>query len=66
MNSDQIKGQWKIAKGKVKEQWGELTNDDFDVAEGNRDQLEGAIQKRYGKTKEEAKKEVDSWMESHN
>lgn len=64
MNWDQVKGQWKIFKGKAKENWGDLTDDDLDRAEGNRDQLEGAIQKRYGKSKEEARKEVDKWLDS--
>ncbi len=52
MNWDQVKGHWKIFKGKAKENWGDLTDDDLDKAEGNREQLEGAIQKRYGKSKE--------------
>ncbi|WP_102107298.1 CsbD family protein [Oceaniglobus roseus] len=62
MNWDQIQGNWKIMKGKAQENWGELTDDDLDKAEGNRDQLEGAIQRRYGKSKEEARAEVDRWM----
>ncbi|GAA6174645.1 CsbD family protein [Sulfitobacter pacificus] len=62
MNWDQIKGEWKIMKGKARSKWGELTDDELDEAAGEREQLEGLIQKRYGKTKEEAKAEVDSWM----
>ncbi len=64
MNWDQVKGQWKIIKGKAKENWGDLTDDDLDKAEGNREQLEGAIQKRYGKSKEDVRREVDKWLES--
>ena len=45
-----------------KEKWGELTNDDWDVIAGKRDQLAGRIQERYGRTKEEAEKEVDEWL----
>lgn len=62
MNWDQIKGNWKRFKGNVRERWGKLTDDDLAVAEGNREQLEGRIQERYGITKEEAKREVDEWM----
>jgi uncharacterized protein YjbJ (UPF0337 family) len=53
MNWDQIKGDWKQMKGKVKEKWGELTDDDMDVIDGKRDQLVGALQKKYGRAKEE-------------
>ena len=50
--------------GKVaaKEKWGDLTNDDWAVVQGKRDQLAGRIQERYGRTKEEAEKEVDEWL----
>jgi uncharacterized protein YjbJ (UPF0337 family) len=49
-------------KGKVREQWGELTENDVEEAAGNREQLEGKIQQRYGRTREEAQNEVDEWM----
>lgn len=62
MNWDQIEGKWQQFKGQAQEQWGELTNDDLDVAAGKRDQLAGCIQERYGKTKEEAEKEIDRWQ----
>ena len=62
MNWDQIKGNLKQFQGRVREQWGDLTDDDVSVAEGNREQLEGRIQERYGITKEEAKRQVDDWM----
>ncbi|WP_437614407.1 CsbD family protein [Erwinia sp. V71] len=65
MNSDQASGNWKQFKGKVKEKWGKLTDDDMTVIEGKRDQLVGKIQERYGYAKEEAEKEVSDW-ESHN
>ena len=60
MNTETIKGNWMILKGKVKEQWGKLTDDDLDVAEGKVDQLAGRIAKRYGLAKEEAQKKLDS------
>ena len=62
MNWDQIEGSWKQMTGKVKTQWGELTEDDVSEAAGNREQLEGKIQERYGKTKEEARREVDEFI----
>ncbi|HVB88356.1 MAG TPA: CsbD family protein [Candidatus Dormibacteraeota bacterium] len=65
MNSDQVAGQWKQAKGKLKEQWGKLTDDDLTVIEGNRDQLVGRIQERYGITREAAQKQVEEWNRSH-
>lgn len=62
MNWDIIQGNWKQAKGKLKEQWGQLTDDDFDVIQGQRDQLAGRIQERYGITKDEAEKQIDDWQ----
>lgn len=62
MNEDIIKGKWEQLKGKAKEKWGELTNDDLDIIEGKRDQLAGKIRKKYGRTKEEAEKEIDDWL----
>jgi len=64
MNSDQFQGKWKQMKGAVKEHWGELTDDDMDIIHGQRDQLIGRIQERYGIAKEEAQKQVDDWMRS--
>ncbi len=64
MNMDQVEGQWKQLKGKIKQNWGELTDDDLDVAEGKRDYLIGKIQAKYGKSKDEAKKEVDDFIEN--
>ena len=66
MNKDEIGGNWKQLKGKVKEQWGKLTDDDMTVIEGKRDQLVGTIQERYGYAKDQAEKEVDSWDKRHN
>lgn len=61
MNWDQIKGKWTQFKGKARERWGDLTDDDLDRAAGNRDQLVGKIQERYGIAKEEAQRQVDEW-----
>ena len=64
MNSDQLEGKWKQLKGSVKVKWGKLTNDDLDVIAGNRDQLQGKIQERYGITKEEAAKQIREWEDA--
>lgn len=65
MNKDQIVGNWKQFKGKIKEQWGKLTDDDLDVAAGRRDQFLGRIQERHGIAREEAEKQLAEW-ESRN
>jgi uncharacterized protein YjbJ (UPF0337 family) len=64
MNWDTITGQWKQFKGKAKEKWGKLTDDELDVVGGKRDQLIGKIQERYGMQKDQAEKEVDQWIRS--
>lgn len=66
MNEAQIKGNWNQIKGKVKEKWGQLTNDDLDQIDGKADQLVGAIQKRYGRSQEQAKEDVREWRRSAN
>jgi uncharacterized protein YjbJ (UPF0337 family) len=61
MNWDQIAGNWKQFKGKAREKWGNLTDDDFDRIAGRREQLVGHIQERYGVAKDQAEKEVKEW-----
>lgn len=61
MNWDRIEGNWKQFTGKVKEKWGDLTDDDLTRINGNREQLEGLLQQRYGYAKDKAKQEIDSW-----
>ena len=61
MNDDRLEGKWKQAKGKLKEQWGKLTDDDFDVIGGKRDQLLGRIQERHGIARDEAEKQVSDF-----
>jgi uncharacterized protein YjbJ (UPF0337 family) len=65
MNNDQIAGKWKQLKGEAKIMWGKLTDDELDQAEGHKDKLAGMIQERYGRTKEEAEKEVNSFFERY-
>ena len=58
MNSDVIKGKWKQLNGRIKERWGNLTDDDVDVAEGHSEYLVGKLQERYGWSKEKAQEEL--------
>lgn len=59
MNTLEIKGDWNIAKGKLKQKWGELTDDDLDYTEGKLDELVGRIQKRTGQSKEAVEKALN-------
>ncbi len=61
MNWDVVQGKWKQFSGSAKEKWGELTDDDLDVAAGKKDQLVGKIQEKYGISKDEAERQVDDW-----
>lgn len=63
MNWDRIEGNWVQLKGKAKQQWGKLTDDDLDVIAGKRDELAGKIQECYGITKDEAEKQVEEWQD---
>ncbi len=62
MNWDRIEGNWKQFKGKVKVQWGKLTDDQLDVIAGKRDSLAGKIQETYGISKEVAEKQLTDWQ----
>jgi uncharacterized protein YjbJ (UPF0337 family) len=68
MDWNRIEGNWKETKGKVKdkvkEKWGQLTDDDLAQVNGQRDQLEGKIQQRYGIAKDMVRKNVDEWLKS--
>ena len=59
MNSDVFAGKWKQMKGQAKQWWGQLTDDDITRIEGSRDKLIGALQERYGYTKEAAEAEIE-------
>ena len=56
MNTLEIKGDWNITKGKLKQKWATLTDDDLRCAEGRHDELLGRIQKRTGETREAIEK----------
>ncbi|BCW90811.1 hypothetical protein sos41_39860 [Alphaproteobacteria bacterium SO-S41] len=66
MNWDRIEGGWKQMSGKVKEQWGKLTDDDLTEISGKRDQLAGKLQARYGIAKEEAERQLDVFAKKIN
>jgi len=65
MNWDQIKGNWKQFAGKAKEKWGRLTDDDWKIVEGKRDQLVGKLQERYGITREAAENQLAEFERGH-
>jgi uncharacterized protein YjbJ (UPF0337 family) len=60
MEKLQMKGSWNEMKGKLKQKYGELTDDDLTYSEGKEDELYGRLQKRLGKTKEEVRREIDN------
>ena len=62
MNEDVLKGQWLQLKGKVREKWGKLTNDDLEKVQGRTEQLVGRIQERYGIARTEAERQVNEWI----
>lgn len=62
MNQDIIAGNWKQLKGKIQAKWGDLTDDDFKVAEGNAEYLTGKLQERYGYDRDRANTEVQEFQ----
>ena len=64
MNADVLKGKWLQLKGKVRSQWGKLTDDELDQINGNSEQLVGLLQERYGYAKDRAQREVDTFLDS--
>lgn len=62
--SNVFSGKWKQLKGDIKKQWGKLTDDDLDQAEGNWDKFVGRLQERYGKSREESDKEARKFFDN--
>jgi uncharacterized protein YjbJ (UPF0337 family) len=62
MNWDQIEGKWKQMKGSVRQEWGNLTDNDLEMIAGSRDKLIGKLQERYGFVKEEAQNRADDFV----
>jgi uncharacterized protein YjbJ (UPF0337 family) len=63
MDTNRIEGSWSELKGKAKQQWGNLTDNELTQIGGKKDELIGRIQARYGYSKDKAKQEVESWLE---
>ncbi len=61
MNWDQIEGNWKTIKGKARQRWGKLTDDDLDTIEGKREELIGRLQEHYGDERNKLERQVDDW-----
>jgi uncharacterized protein YjbJ (UPF0337 family) len=59
VNEDILKGNWKQIRGKLKQWWGELTDDDLDRVDGNVEELAGRLQERYGYERDEAEREIE-------
>jgi len=66
MNRDTLKGQWMQLKGKARQQWGKLTDDDLEKIQGNAEMLIGKVQEHYGKTREQAEKDLDRGFEQQH
>ena len=62
MDWNQVEGNWKEVQCKVKQKWAKLTDDDLTAINGQRQELEGRLQKRYGYAKDQARKDVDDWF----
>ncbi|BAH38044.1 MAG TPA: CsbD family protein [Gemmatimonas aurantiaca] len=63
MNTDRAMGAWTQVKGKMKEQWGKLTDDELDQMEGKWEQLSGLIQQRYGEAKDKVEEELNRYRD---
>lgn len=66
MNKDILKGKWKELKGKVKQKWSNLTDDDLTKIEGKTEELSGILQKKYGYNKERAEHEIDEFIKKQD
>lgn len=66
MDKNTLRGEWHLIKGKVKERWGKLSDDDLTEINGKREHLLGKIQKKYGVQKEQAEKELAEWEKSNH
>ena len=66
INTDVLTAKWHQFRGKVKEQWGKITDNDLDRIAGKRDQLIGLVQEKYGYTKQKAEEEVEQFLKKMN
>jgi uncharacterized protein YjbJ (UPF0337 family) len=65
MNEDTMAGNWKELKGRIREQWGRLTDDELDQVEGKWEQLSGIVQKQYGISRDEAEVQIARFRETN-
>ncbi len=66
MNNDIFKGHWHEIKGKLKEQWGKLTDDEITQINGSYEKFEGILQKKYGYQKDQSQKEIQTFLDKNN
>lgn len=66
INQDILAGKWKQVRGKARQWWGKLTDNDLDRVSGRFEELVGLVQERYGYTREQAQKEVERFLEQFN
>ena len=64
MNWDQISGQWKQMKGQMRQKWAKLTDSDWEMINGKRDEFVGRLQERYGYSREQAERELEEWQKT--
>ena len=62
MDWNRVEGNWKQLRGRAKQQWGKLTDDDLAMVAGRREELAGKVQERYGIARDAARKQVDDWV----
>jgi len=65
VNWDIVEGNWKQFKGKMREKWGKLTDDDWNTVAGKKDQLIGKLQERYGYSRDQAEKDYTDWEQAN-
>ena len=66
MNKEIIKGNWNQLKGKVKQQWGKLTDDEITQINGSYEELQGILQKKYGYQKDQVEREIQTFLDKNN
>ncbi len=66
MNEDILRGQWNQLKGRVRKQWGKLTDDDLDMIQGDTEILLGKLTERYGRSRESLEREIEDWLKKES
>lgn len=66
VNWDQLKGAWHQVRGSIPAKWGDLTDDEIEQIDGNREIMVGKIQEKYGVAKKEAERQVEEWSKSYD